>query len=135
MVEDAAGLEKSSKATQVKTAVQTAGPKRARRGRPRDPNVDVAIRQAAVDLLGEVDYARLTMDEGAGEQGDALRALAEQGGVSGRLATELSPLRPHDLKHTGVALLALAGVDPSIGPHLKLVKRSVQTLCAKVAAA
>jgi integrase len=26
---------------------------------------------------------------------------------------ELSPLRPHDLKHTGVALLALAGVDPS----------------------
>jgi len=29
------------------------------------------------------------------------------------LATELSPLRPHDLKHTGVALLALAGVDPS----------------------
>jgi integrase len=29
------------------------------------------------------------------------------------LATEVSPLRPHDLKHTGVALLALAGVDPS----------------------
>jgi integrase len=29
------------------------------------------------------------------------------------LAAELSPLRPHDLKHTGVALLALAGVDPS----------------------
>lgn len=25
----------------------------------------------------------------------------------------LGPLRPHDLKHTGVALLALAGVDPS----------------------
>jgi integrase len=29
------------------------------------------------------------------------------------LAAELSPLRPHDLKHTGVALLALGGVDPS----------------------
>jgi integrase len=29
------------------------------------------------------------------------------------LAAELCPLRPHDLKHTGVALLALAGVDPS----------------------
>jgi integrase len=25
----------------------------------------------------------------------------------------LLPLRPHDLKHTGVALLALAGIDPS----------------------
>jgi integrase len=25
----------------------------------------------------------------------------------------LAPLRPHGLKHTGVALLALAGVDPS----------------------
>ena len=24
----------------------------------------------------------------------------------------LTPLRPHDLKHTGVALLAAAGVDP-----------------------
>jgi integrase len=29
------------------------------------------------------------------------------------LAAEVNPLRPHDLKHTGVALLALAGVDPS----------------------
>jgi integrase len=28
-------------------------------------------------------------------------------------ATNLTPLRPHDLKHTGVALLAFAGVDPS----------------------
>ena len=28
-------------------------------------------------------------------------------------AAELTPLRPHDLKHTGVALLAAAGVDPS----------------------
>jgi integrase len=27
-------------------------------------------------------------------------------------ATGLEPLRPHDLKHTGVALLAAAGVDP-----------------------
>jgi len=29
------------------------------------------------------------------------------------LVVELHPLRPHDLKHTGVALLALAGIDPS----------------------
>lgn len=28
-------------------------------------------------------------------------------------ATGLAPLRPHDLKHTGVALLIAAGVDPS----------------------
>jgi integrase len=28
-------------------------------------------------------------------------------------AARLAPLRPHDLKHTGVALLAAAGVDPS----------------------
>ena len=27
-------------------------------------------------------------------------------------AAGLAPLRPHDLKHTGVALLAAAGVDP-----------------------
>jgi integrase len=28
-------------------------------------------------------------------------------------AAKLAPLRPHDLKHTGVAFLAAAGVDPS----------------------
>lgn len=28
-------------------------------------------------------------------------------------ASQLSPLRAHDLKHTGVAFLAAAGVDPS----------------------
>jgi integrase len=28
-------------------------------------------------------------------------------------AAQLAPLRPHDLKHTGVAFLAAAGVDPS----------------------
>jgi len=35
----------------------------ARRGRPRDPSVDAAIRAATVDLLGEVGYAQLTMDQ------------------------------------------------------------------------
>src|SRR5579864_2191010 len=34
-----------------------------RRRRPRDPKVDEAILIAAVDLLGEVGYARLTMDQ------------------------------------------------------------------------
>lgn len=33
------------------------------RGRPRDPGVDVAIRAATMDLLGEVGFARLTMDQ------------------------------------------------------------------------
>src|SRR6266508_2329970 len=38
-------------------------PARARRGRPRDPSVDAAIRAATMDLLGEVGYAQLTMDQ------------------------------------------------------------------------
>ena len=41
-------------------------PARARRGRPRDPGVDAAIRSAALDLLGEVGYGRLTMEQVAG---------------------------------------------------------------------
>ena len=38
-------------------------PTPARRGRPRDPGVDEAILSAAVDLLGEVGYAHLTMEQ------------------------------------------------------------------------
>ena len=48
---------------------------RARRGRPRDPGVDTAIRAATVDLLGEVGYARLTMDEVAVRAGVAKASL------------------------------------------------------------
>lgn len=33
------------------------------RGRPRDQSVDAAIRTATMELLGEVGYARLTMDQ------------------------------------------------------------------------
>ncbi|HMA37764.1 MAG TPA: TetR/AcrR family transcriptional regulator [Chloroflexia bacterium] len=36
---------------------------RPHRGRPRDPAVDAAILTAAVDLLAEVGYARLTMEQ------------------------------------------------------------------------
>ena len=36
---------------------------RARRGRSRDPEVDEAILIAAMDLLAEIGYARLTMDQ------------------------------------------------------------------------
>jgi AcrR family transcriptional regulator len=41
--------------------VDSGGQKRSR-GRPRDPGVDAAIREATLDLLAEVGYARLTMD-------------------------------------------------------------------------
>lgn len=37
------------------------GSSEVRRGRPRDPAVDAAVLDAAVDLLGEVGFARLTM--------------------------------------------------------------------------
>jgi AcrR family transcriptional regulator len=40
-----------------------------RRGRPRDPAVDAAILAAAVDLLAEAGYARLTMDQVAARAG------------------------------------------------------------------
>lgn len=37
-------------------------PGQARRGRPRDPCLDAAIRSATVEVLSEAGYARLTMD-------------------------------------------------------------------------
>ena len=40
-----------------------------RRGRPRDPEVDAAILAAAVDLLAEAGFARLTMDQVAARAG------------------------------------------------------------------
>jgi AcrR family transcriptional regulator len=44
-------------------------PARSRRGRPRDPAVDEAILTAAIDLLAEAGYARLTMDQIAARAG------------------------------------------------------------------
>lgn len=41
----------------------------ARRGRPRDPAVDTAILAAAVDLLAEAGFARLTMEQVAARAG------------------------------------------------------------------
>lgn len=43
--------------------------RRSRRGRLRDPGVDEAILAAAVDLLAEAGYARLTMDQVAARAG------------------------------------------------------------------
>lgn len=45
------------------------GPARSRRGRPRDPAVDEAILRATLALLGEVGYARLTMEQVAARAG------------------------------------------------------------------
>src|SRR5947209_2508156 len=47
----------------------TGAPGRSRRGRPRDPAVDESILAAAVDLLAEAGYARLTMDQVAARAG------------------------------------------------------------------
>jgi AcrR family transcriptional regulator len=47
----------------------TTGRGQAHRGRRRDPVVDAAILGAAVDLLGEVGYARLTMEHVASRAG------------------------------------------------------------------
>src|SRR6266851_3683394 len=47
----------------------TGEPERSRRGRPRDPGVDQAILTAAVDLLAEGGYARLTMEQVAARAG------------------------------------------------------------------
>jgi AcrR family transcriptional regulator len=47
----------------------TGEPGRPHRGRARDPAVDEAILSAAVDLLGEVGYARLTMEQVAARAG------------------------------------------------------------------
>src|SRR5436305_14938734 len=47
----------------------TGEPGRPHRGRPRDPGVDEAILAAAVDLLAEVGYARLTMEQVAARAG------------------------------------------------------------------
>lgn len=49
--------------------------KRPGRGRPRDPQVDAAILTAAMELLGDVGYARLTMDQVAARAGVSKASL------------------------------------------------------------
>jgi AcrR family transcriptional regulator len=44
-------------------------------GRPRDPGLDVAIRAAAIDLLGEAGYARLSMEKVASRAGVSKASL------------------------------------------------------------
>ncbi len=51
------------------------GEDKPRRGRPRDPGKDAAIRAATMALLAEVGYARLTMDQVAGRAGVSKASL------------------------------------------------------------
>lgn len=55
--------EDPTAAPQLVDQGQRGEPAQARRGRPRDPSVDAAIRAATTELLGEVGYAQLTMDQ------------------------------------------------------------------------
>ena len=50
-------------------------PTRAQRGRPRDPSLDTAVLAATVDLLAEVGYARLTMEQVAARAGVSKASL------------------------------------------------------------
>ena len=47
----------------------------AARGRPRDPGLDAAIRKAVLELLGEVGYARVTMERVAARAGASKASL------------------------------------------------------------
>lgn len=56
-----AGAVPQARQPRVGEPVDSEGQKRSR-GRPRDPGVDAAIREATLDLLAEAGYAGLTMD-------------------------------------------------------------------------
>lgn len=112
-------------------------------GRPRDPGLDGAIRAAAMELLGEVGYARLTMEKVAARAGvskaslylrwpnkealaiDALRHRArpvpevpDTGSLPGDMRAFLRGL----LRSRGEAARALAGVSAEIAANPALRK-------------
>ena len=112
-----------------------------RRGRPRDPGVDVAIRTATVDLLGEVGYARLTMDEVAARAGvskaslylrwpnkvalvaEALQQRARavpEVPDTGALATDMRAFLTTLLRARGAASRALSAVSGEIASNPEL---------------
>src|SRR5918911_4826049 len=112
-----------------------------RRGRPRDPGVDVAIRAATVDLLGEIGYARLTMDEVAARAGvskaslylrwpnkvalvaDALQQRARavpQAPNTGALSTDMRTFLAALLRARGAASRALSAVSGEIASNPEL---------------
>src|SRR6266536_1529960 len=99
-------------------------PARARRGRPRDPSVDAAIRAATMDLLGEVGYAQLTMDQVAAvadalqHRARAVPEVPDTGGLPGDMRAFLGAL----LRSRTAASRALQAVGGEIAsnPELRL---------------
>jgi AcrR family transcriptional regulator len=112
-----------------------------RRGRPRDPGLDAAIRTATVDLLGEIGYARLTMDEVAARAGVSkaslylrwpnkvalvAEALQQQARAvpeipdSGALATDMRAFLTRLLRTRGDASRALSAVSGEIASNPEL---------------
>ena len=114
---------------------------RGRRGRPRDPGVDVAIRTATVNLLSEIGYARLTMDEVAARAGvskaslylrwpnkvalvaDALQQRARavpEVPDTGALSTDMRTFLAALLRARGAASRALSAVSGEIASNPEL---------------
>jgi AcrR family transcriptional regulator len=127
----------------TRTGEAVPGPRSSPRrpGRPRDPGVDAAIRTAAVDLLGEVGYARLTMDDVAARAGvskaslylrwpnkvalvaDALQQRARavpEIPDTGALATDMRAFLTTLLRARGAASRALSAVSGEIASNPEL---------------
>src|SRR2546425_4113378 len=60
---------------EANSARRTAAPERPGPGRPRDPGVDAAVLSAAMELLAEIGYARLTMNSVAARAGAGKASL------------------------------------------------------------
>ena len=114
---------------------------RSRRGRPRDPGVDEAVLAAAVELLAEAGFARLTMEQvadraGVGKASVYLRwpnkvalvaeAIQHRSGVvqdvpdTGSLPEDMCAFLRALLRTFGAASRAMAAVVGEVGNHPEL---------------
>jgi len=112
-----------------------------RRGRPRDPGVDAAVLVAAVELLAEAGFARLTMDQvatraGVGKASVYLRwpnkvalvaeAIQHRAGVvpevpdTGTLPGDMRAFLRALLRTYGAAARAMAAVVGEVANHPEL---------------
>jgi AcrR family transcriptional regulator len=112
-----------------------------RRGRPRDPGVDEAVLAAAVELLAEAGFARLTMDQvaaraGVGKASVYLRwpnkvalvaeAIQHRSGVvpdvpdAGSLRADMLAFLRALLRTFGTASRAMAAVTGEVNSHPEL---------------
>jgi AcrR family transcriptional regulator len=112
-----------------------------RRGRPRDPGVDAAVLVAAVELLAEAGFARLTMDQvatraGVGKASVYLRwpnkvalvaeAIQHRAGVvpevpdTGTLPGDMRAFLRALLRTYGAASRAMAAVVGEVANHPEL---------------